>query len=829
MMCKQCGVKPVGSTSLTGLCRSCAQKAATEKRKQTLMARYGVDNPMKKREFIDKITDTFMTRYGVKRAMSVPQFREKFEQTCNQKYGVPYYVETEEYRSRSQFRISEVNKAFAKYLDDWGLEYTQEFAIEGKVYDFCLPQQKVLIEIDPSYTHNVIGNHWNPQGIAHTYHVEKTRLAEAHGYRCIHVFDWDNPIAIITSLVRISTVYARKCQILEPSKEEADRFLQENHLQGTCKGQTIRAGLYDVNGTLVQLITFGRPRYNKNYTWELLRLCTHRGITVVGGASKLFHYCVEHYQLDSIISYCDKAKFTGTVYEKIGMTLLRHSDPQDTWSKGNEHITANYLRQQGFDRIFGTNFGKGTSNEQLMVDAGWLPVFDCGQLVFEYRTDRQSTPAEDTTTDTALYKDLVKKDREKRAKPCAFCGKMFVPNSNFQRYCKGPHIRQCPACGKEYKETNNENLKRPPHACSYPCRVIMTQRTSMERYGMTAPGNNPNAREKAKQTCLANTGHEYAMQSADVRAKAVATLQERYGVDNIAKTPEEKKRRSERMKGKPKKLFSPTITPAEENISITEEWLEKFGISYMKDAPVADYTHEFYLPDQKIVIDLGGFIQDRQVRRVDVTASLARAGYRCIHIFDWDDPKKIVEMLKPRRPVYARKCTVWRINAEPGCEFLRKYHLQNSCRGQLLYLGLVLDSELLQVMTFGKSRYDKQHDVELLRLCTKPGITVVGGASRLFSYATSEYGLHNIISYCDLSKFTGDVYEKMGMTRIRTTPPSEVWTRGGKKITANLLRQRGFDQLFSTHYGKGTSNEQLMLDHGWLPVYDCGQAVYEFR
>ena len=34
---------------------------------------------------------------------------------------------------------------------------------------------------------------------------------------------------------------------------------------------------------------------------------------------------------------------------------------------------------------------------------------------------------------------------------------------------------------------------------------------------------------------------------------------------------------------------------------------------------------------------------------------------------------------------------------------------------------------------------------------------------------------------------------------------------------------------FGTNYGKGTSNEQLMLDNGWLPVYDCGQAVYEFR
>jgi hypothetical protein len=44
-----------------------------------------------------------------------------------------------------------------------------------------------------------------------------------------------------------------------------------------------------------------------------------------------------------------------------------------------------------------------------------------------------------------------------------------------------------------------------------------------------------------------------------------------------------------------------------------------------------------------------------------------------------------------------------------------------------------------------------------------------------------------------------------------------------------LLRQRGFDQLLGKEYGcygKGTDNEQLMLQHGFLPVVDCGQASY---
>lgn len=58
------------------------------------------------------------------------------------------------------------------------------------------------------------------------------------------------------------------------------------------------------------------------------------------------------------------------------------------------------------------------------------------------------------------------------------------------------------------------------------------------------------------------------------------------------------------------------------------------------------------------------------------------------------------------------------------------------------------------------------------------------------------------------------------------TSPAKVWSKDNLRVTDNLLRQRGYDQLFNANYDKGTSNEQLMLDHGWLPVYDCGQAVY---
>ena len=48
-------------------------------------------------------------------------------------------------------------------------------------------------------------------------------------------------------------------------------------------------------------------------------------------------------------------------------------------------------------------------------------------------------------------------------------------------------------------------------------------------------------------------------------------------------------------------------------------------------------------------------------------------------------------------------------------------------------------------------------------------------------------------------------------------------------ITDNLLRAHGFDQLFNTNFGKGTSNDELMLQAGFVTVYDCGQATYVLK
>lgn len=340
--------------------RKLKQDEITEKARQTFLSRYGVDNPSKSPEGIQKIRQSLITEYGYISALKISELKESIPLGENYSYLRKFEV------------IEELNK--------YNVTYSIEKQLEGEIFDIAIEDKKILINVTTTYTNNIINN----DTISTTPHLNKSRIAKQNGYRCIHVFDWDNVDKVINLVRPTVAVNARDLEIYKLRIDVATKFLNENHLQGSCRGQLLCLGLVKDN-ILYQVMTFGQSRYDSSHSVELLRLCTLSGYRVRGGASKLFKFATEDYGLNNIISYCDRSKFNGSVYKEIGMTRIRETPPQEIWSRGNKKITANLLRQRGYDQLFGTNYGKGTSNEALMIETGWLPVYDCGQLVFEYK------------------------------------------------------------------------------------------------------------------------------------------------------------------------------------------------------------------------------------------------------------------------------------------------------------------------------------------------------------------------------------------------------------------------------------------------------------
>ena len=388
-----------------------------EKSKQTCLEKYGVDNPFKDKQrmrnsyisklgvdhpmhdeeivkkcvsnhdyesSINKGHRTNLLKYGVENVTKLDfvkdKIRDSLTETFKEKYGCTSYFTMPGAKLSNGSKDSNYNMRFKELLESNSIKFEREFPLDKYRYDFAVGNN--LIEINPSPTHNSTWSPFSDKPLDKNYHFNKYLSARDGGYRCICVWDWDDEQKVINLLLPREKVNARECVVREVSSKDSAYFLNTYHLQGNAKSN-IRLGLY-YNDNLVSLMTFGNPRYNKNYEYELIRLCSSR--YVVGGNEKLFKHFVNKYNPSSIISYCDNSKFLGNVYITLGFKLKSYGSPSKHWYniKTGKHITDNLLRQRGFDQLFGTNYGKGTSNETLMLENGFVEVYDCGQSVYEY-------------------------------------------------------------------------------------------------------------------------------------------------------------------------------------------------------------------------------------------------------------------------------------------------------------------------------------------------------------------------------------------------------------------------------------------------------------
>lgn len=405
---KKYGVTNVAKNKDIGkkISNSLRDQLTQAKRIEASLEKYGTEYPSQCEAVKDKTAKTNLEKYGVKYSIQSPSVYTKARQrqmivrrgnpgiakriaqsthlTCISKYGVDWPCQLPQCKRASNGR-SKINDEFYKVLDSHNINYIEEFPIGKYSYDVLLPDTKTLIEINPTYTHNAIGNHWG-SGLDKFYHRDKTNVGINNGYRVIHIWQWDDIDKILAMLKDKELIYARNCEVRVITQQTANEFLNTHHLQISVTGQKICIGLYYEN-QLIEVMTFGTPRYNKKYQWELLRLATHCDYKVIGGASKLFSHFVKNNNPQSIISYCDRSKFTGDVYDRIGMKLDEVTEPNKIWSKSDMKITNNLLLSRGYDQLFNTDFGKGTSNEELMLKDGWLPVYDCGQYRFIWRPE----------------------------------------------------------------------------------------------------------------------------------------------------------------------------------------------------------------------------------------------------------------------------------------------------------------------------------------------------------------------------------------------------------------------------------------------------------
>ena len=211
-------------------------------------------------------------------------------------------------------------------------------------------------------------------------------------------------------------------------------------------------------------------------------------------------------------------------------------------------------------------------------------------------------------------------------------------------------------------------------------------------------------------------------------------------------------------------------------------------------------------------------------------------GIQLFHIFEneWLDAYKRdiwISMIKNKLgmsdKIYARKTSVRGVDITEAKKFLNENHIQGHVNASV-YIGLYQEEDLISIMTFGKSRYDKNVEWELYRFATKKYHHIVGGASKLLKYFERHYAPKSLLSYANRRLSKGDLYYALGFEFVENTVPNYFYFH--ESNTCELMGRQMFQKhkLASTlkHYDKTKSETENMYANGYRKIYDCGNMKF---
>lgn len=352
--------------------RAAHMNEIVENIRKSFIEKYGVPNCFQSEEIKEKIIKSCIDKYGFPSAMQSEEVKKKVSQTIKERYGVNWFVQSEKFLDAHSY-ISKIERQFGDKLISKNIPISYEFPLESYRYDIKL--NNYLIEIDPTYTHSILENHWGP-GIDKNYHKNKTDVANQANFRCIHVFSWDSEGKIINILnPNKIEVDDNDLQIYILNKAAASRFLNNYSIQGAYTKAAYYIGLVK-HDTIYQLIAIGKSRYNSEYYSEIIRWQTNPNYRINNGYSKILDFIQSNkfLSIKNIVLYYDKAKqFEDDI--TVHMQYMHDNPPIMIWSnQGNRFITDRIFKQYGY---------KGITNELDMIKSGWRPVYNCGYGVYK--------------------------------------------------------------------------------------------------------------------------------------------------------------------------------------------------------------------------------------------------------------------------------------------------------------------------------------------------------------------------------------------------------------------------------------------------------------
>jgi len=287
-------------------------------------------------------------------------------------YGI--YVSTN--TSRAENELFE----YCKSLDESFVQHDRSL-ISPLELDIVSHKHKLAIEYCGIYWHS------ETMGKDRSYHRNKYLRCRELGYKLLTVFESDD-VNKIRALIRTHVgenqrIYARKTTVSCVDSKIANQFHRDHHLSAAIGGSA-HIGLYYDNN-LVMVATFSKTRYNKKVAYECARMTSHSKYTIVGGASRIFKYFFNLYDVESCVTYADLRFGEGGVYEHCGFVRQKDSQPNYFYFNTNQLLLESRVKYQKHKlKKLLDNYDDSITEYENMIKNGYHRIYDCGNAVYLY-------------------------------------------------------------------------------------------------------------------------------------------------------------------------------------------------------------------------------------------------------------------------------------------------------------------------------------------------------------------------------------------------------------------------------------------------------------
>jgi DNA-binding CsgD family transcriptional regulator len=243
---------------------------------------------------------------------------------------------------------------------------------------------------------------------------------------------------------------------------------------------------------------------------------------------------------------------------------------------------------------------------------------------------------------------------------------------------------------------------------------------------------------------------------------------------------------------------------------------------------------DILLPDLNVAIEINGAFWHSELQgknkkyHLEKTKKCSDNNIHLLHFWDYEINEKLDiiksmilhKLKKTDNTIYARKCVIEKITNDEAFDFHNQNHLQGYSTGT--HVGLKYNNRLVALLTYGKSRFNKKYDHEIIRYSSLNYHSIIGGFGKLLKQLPK--GM--IVSYADRRYSVGNVYEILGFTLHNISAPNYKYTKNHKTFySRNKFQKHKLEKLLDK-FDENLSEWENMKMNGYDRIWDCGNLVY---